>query len=605
MRAPAFTPSFTPVEAYHARYSAPGGPGLGAMIGRVLTAGGAELGPAVTMRTVIQGLTDDTAGRARALQDQAAMRDLVDNHAGLLGGAAVAAQSQTLGELARIKAEGQAALATPGMAEAYNAQIGPAIDDASSRVTSHSLNQALVERKTVSDLAMQAAQRGAASDWQNPARFVQGLETVQSLAAAQAGPLANDDDRAQAMRGAAGGAVAQAVGHALAAGEPEFAAHIIGGWGATMSPAAYQLAVARVGQAAQNQRSAAIFAQAAGGNPTGASSAMPERDAEALSAPVGAAIHPIAGGSVTAIGGTPDNASVEIAHPDGSSSVYGGLGQTAVAPGDVVAPAHVIGSASPLVTLRATTPAGTPADAGALLRDAGGIGAMVGSAQTPRSWDAAAMLDRIAQRQDLSAADKVLAANLARQRISADDAQLTANDRAAGRSLVSLVAAAPNSFGQAADIPADLAARMTPTTLANVDSALRGSAQAATAPLPDNSDALRLELLRRHAPAQFAQVNLAPMIGTVHPDDLGRLATSQSIILAGQPVDDAVDHRSVVLDALARHEFTNGVALPDAILPTVRNQAETALRLNQVDPADRPTIDSTVAAAIQNQLDRP
>jgi hypothetical protein len=605
MRAPVYKPALTPVEPYHARYSAPTGPGPGATIGRVLSAAAADLRDLTGVHAAIRSFTDDTAGRGRALRDQAAVTGVVDDHAGLQGAAAVAAQPQALGDLARIRDAGQAALGTPAMAAAYDAQIGPAIADAAARITGHALNQAMVERQALTDQTMQTAQRDAALAWHDPGRFVQGLGAVQTLAAAQAGPMASETDRVAAMRGAVGGAVAQAIGEALAAREPEFAAHIVDGWGDALSPAAYQLAVARIGQGAREHQMATIFAQAAGGNrASDPSASVQSADATAIYAPPGAAVHPIAGGTVAAIAGTPDNASIRIVHPDGSNTEYGGIGLAAVAPGDLVSPQHVIGSAGPVVTLQATTPTGQPADAAALLDNAGGAGAMIGTTDTPRAWDLPTMIERIAARQDLPDQDRALAASLGQRRMLSDSAQLAANDQAAGRTIATMAAAAPASFAQGADLPIDLAARLTPANFANVDNALRNAAQSAAVPGPGNATALRLELLQRRSPDQFVQTNLAPLIGAVHTDDLARLAQSQSAMAAGQTADDPGDHRAAVLDALARHEFMTGEALPDAILPTVSNQATTLLRLNQTDPGDRPAIDAAVADAIQNRRDQ-
>jgi hypothetical protein len=607
MRAPAFTPAVEPVHAYRERFLAPDGPNLASTIGRVLTAGGADLDPIEGLRSAIQAMSESTAGRARAVQDQAALASLVDAHAGLQGGAAVVAQPQALNALEQIKADGQATLGTPGMIAAYNRQLDPAVDDATNRITGHTLQQMGVERQAVADQTMQAAQLAAAAAWQDPTRFVQGLAAVHALALGQTSPVASDDDRASAARTAVGGAVANAVGQAIASGEPEFAAHIVGGWGGALTPAAYQQAIARLDQAAQNRRMGAIFAQAAGGNPTtDAADALPagaEPGTVVMAAPTGAAVHPIAGGIVTALDGTPDNASVHLLHPDGSSTTYGGLGLAAVGPGDLVTPAHVIGSASPVVTLAATAPSGEAADANALLRNAGGPGMLVGASGTPRVWDAPTIGERIAGRQDISPDEQMLAASLAQRRIAADHAQLIAGDLAAGRSVVSLAASAPGSISQAADLPGNVASQMMPSTLAQVDSALRKAAQAPDVPAPDNPGALRLELMQRQAPGAFAQTNLAPLIGSIDPADLSQLAARQASLAAGQAPDPAQDSRSAVLDSLARHEFISSSRLPDEILPAIKDHAETLLRLNQTDVSDRPTIDSTVADAIQNQVD--
>ena len=604
MRAPSFTPTFVPVHAYKARFSAPDGPNLANTIGRVLVAGGSDIGQLGDLRSVIQAVGDDTAGRARALRDSVALSNLVDTHAGMQGGAAVAAQPQALAELDRIKTEGQATLGSPGMITAYERQIDPAISDAANRITGHAVQQMGVEQQAVADQTIQAAQQSAAASWQDPSRFVEGLGKVQALALGQASQHASAQDRVGVVRAAVGSAVEQAVGQALAAGEPEFASHIVGAWGDTLTPAAYQLAVARLDKATQNQRMGAVFADAAGGNPSpdAAPATAQSSDAVAIGAPAGAAIHPIAGGVVTALEGRPDNATVQILHPDGSSTNYGGLGLAAVAPGDLVTPAHVIGSAGPVLTLGATSASGDTADAGLLLRNAGGSGAMIGAVDTPRMWDAPAILDRIAQRRDIAPDEQMLATAQAQRRMAADQVQQASSDLAAGRSVVSLAAADPGSLAHVADLPAGLAAQMTPTTLAQVDNALRDAARSAAVPARDNADMLRLELMQRQDPGQFAQINLAPLIGTIHPVDLGQLAINQASIAAGQMPDSARDARSSVLDALARHEFNSGVTLPDQVLPAIKAQTETVLRLNQTDMADRPSIDSTVAGAIQNQV---
>lgn len=609
MLAPTYSSALTPVEPYNSRFAVPGGQNLGNTVGRMLVTGGAELDHLASVRAAVQAMSDDTAGRARALQDGAALTGLADNHGTMLGGAAVAAQPQALDQLARIRAEGQTALGTPGMIAAYDQQLGPVMEHAASRITSHALQQSMAERQAVADQTMQTAQQSAAGAWQDPMRFIHALGTVQAIATGQTGIQASDADRVDAVRTATGGAVAGAIGQALAAGEPEFAAHIVSSWGDTLSPAAYQLAVARLGQAIRSQRMANVFAQAAGGNPQGRGTDTPvppeSPDTVAITAPAGAAIHPIAGGTVSALDGSPDNAAVHIVHPDGSRTVYGGLGLAHVAPGDQVSPAHVIGSASPLVTLATTTPSGNAADAAALLRDAGGAGAMVGATTTPRSWDVPTMLDRIAGMRDLSPADQTTASALAHRRMAADAGQQAAADQAAGRSVISLVAAAPDSIAHAADLPSALAAQMTPATLAQVDGALRNAASSPGNPAPDNPAALRLELMQRQVPGAFAQINLAPLIGTIHPANLSQLAANQSDIAAGQPVAISQDRRAAVLDALARHEFASGTSLPDAVLPLIKDRAETALRIGQADNADRAATNGAVADAIQMHLGRP
>jgi hypothetical protein len=228
---------------------------------------------------------------------------------------------------------------------------------------------------------------------------------------------------------------------------------------------------------------------------------------------------------------------------------------------------------------------------------------VIGTTASARNWDVATMLDRIAQRGDLSDAERALATNLAQRRMADDQAIQAERDIAGGRAVVALAAAAPRALTQVADLPTDVAGQMTPASLATVDAALRGAAQATGLPVPDNATALRLELMQRQDPARFAQTNLAALIDAVHPADLAQLADSQARMANGQAAGEALSARAVVLDAMARHEFGAASGLPDDALPAIKAGAETALRLNRSDLADSPAIDRAVADAIQKQGD--
>jgi len=605
MRAPVYTPAVVPVEAYRARFVAPTGPTLAGAIGRALVTGGAELGNRTVLYGTIAGLADDTAGRAAALRDAATIEDVVGSHAALPGAAGVAGQPAALNDLAGIVEQGRQALGSPGMVAAYDAGIGPVVDDAAARITGHALNQAMVERSVLDDQAMQAAQRQAGIAWLEPGRFAAGLSAVGDLAASQVGPMASEEERAQTARQAVGGAVAHAVGGALMAGEPEIAAHLLDGWGGTLTPAAYQLAYAQVGQAARDAQMQAVFNQAAAGSGAASSADAPAAGGLAVAAMPGGAVYPIAGGVVAANGGAADNGAVTVVHPDGSSARYGGLGLAAVAPGDMVTASHVIGSAGPALNLRATTIDGGEADAGALLRSAGGPAAMVGGTDVPRVWDMPEMVSRIAGRDDLSEADRALAMGVAQQRMAADAAQLAAADRAGGRQAIGLLAGAPRTIRSVADLPPEVASSLLPANLAAVDGALRAMAVTPVAPAADGPAALRLELMQRQDPGGFAAINLAPLAGTMDLGDLARLAGAQDAIESGRSLPGGGDLRSGVLDALARHEFATGGAIPDATLPAVCGRATTWAGLNRIDPADGAAMDGAVASAIQRLSDQP
>lgn len=590
------------MQPYRARFVAPEGPTFAGTLGRLISAAAPDAAGLSADLAQRSAQSEAVAGEARALQDRAAIRDMVQSHGALTGAAAVFGQPDTLGAMADIAARGRDALGSPTMVAAYDKAIAPVLADASARITAHALNSADVERAALRQRILADAQDETSSDWNDPARFVAGLGRIAGLADAVAGLDARAGDRAVVVNNAVGGAVAGALRQALDAGDTAIAGHIISGWGRTLDPATYQDGVARLGAAAQATRMRAIFADAASGGQT-AASAPGNPDAFVLAAPAGAAIHPIASGVVRAIDGEDANRAVTIAHPDGSATVIAGLGQIAVAPGAMVTRAHVIGSAGPVVTLSGQASDGTPIDAASLMQAAGGDQALTGSTEAPRAWDIPAMLARIDGRSDLTGADRALAHDLALRRMVNDSAQLAANDLAAGRVVARLIASNGPSPESTVDLPDGVKAGLSPTTLAQVDAALRSAAYAPAAPAADGPAALRLELLQRRDPGAFGQINLAPLVGSIAPQDLDRLAGTQDALAHGQALPSASDMRSAILDSIARHEFSSGSVLPDAALPAVLARANAALRMGGAEPTDRAASDAAVSSAIQTLPD--
>lgn len=592
-----------PVHAPFATQDAAGPSTLG---GRMMIRGGHDADPKAAARSAVQAITNHTAGHAQALSDRAAVAGVVARHALLRGGAAVAHQPHALEALAQIREHGQTALEAPGMVAAYNLHVSPPIAEAADRITVHTLQQAQVEQAEVAGQELLAAQESAASEWRAPAQFVQRLAAVHALAMDQLPPDTDTIDRLAAAHIAVGRAVGVAMDKAIAAKETEFATHILSGWGNTLTPAAYQLAIARLEQAAMADRIAAIFADAAGGNPAPDSAQAGPADGASdmlmIAAPTGAAVHPIAGGVVDALSGPTDNMSVHIRHPDGSGLCYGGIGLAAVRAGDLVTPSSVIGSARPTITLAATKVSTKASETAALVHSAGGISVLISGIETPRTWDMQAMTDRIRQQGGVTTDECALAISHALRRMNADQAAQAAGDLAAGREAIITVAAEPDRYARATDLSREIAAQFTPGGLARIDDALHRLTLLATPPVPDNPDALRLELLQRQFPQAFVTIDLVPLIGIIHPADLAQLATSQASLASGEDVRNHNDRRSAILDAMARFEIVGCCGLPDLDLPAIMVRADTLVRVNQTDPADRLAIDSRVAAAIQHLM---
>ena len=342
-------------------------------------------------------LADVSAGRRRALYDEARLAAIVAQHAQRIGSEAVGAHDNALGAVAQVRTDGQAALRSPAAQAAWAERAVPGMADAAERIHRHTAAQAIVDNAATAASRIAGAQATAAESWGDPARFVQTLGSLARLADGYADPGASEADRARVVRGVVGGAVGMALDRALNAQEPEFAAHILTTWGDTLPPAALQRAIARLGSAERDARLHRVLCEVAGGH---GAAGEPDADSIGIEATPGAALHPLAGGEVTKIEGPVHAATISMRHPDGTTARYGGVGLVAVSPGDRATPAQVLGSARDRVTLAVNGADGQPLDPAAWLDRAGGAGALVGATATPRQWDGAEVLRRIGEMSD-------------------------------------------------------------------------------------------------------------------------------------------------------------------------------------------------------------
>lgn len=545
----------------------------------------------------IATLAEASAGRRRALDDEARLAVIVAHHGQLIGSEAVSAHDAALGAIAQVRADGEAALPSPAAQAAWAERAAPGLADAAEQIHLHTAAQAVVDHAAAVASGIAGAQASAAASWHDPARFVRTLGDLARLASSHADPDASEADRDRMVRSAVGGAVGMALDRALAAHEPEFAAHILASWGDTLPPATLQTTIARLDSAARDARLDQVICKVTGGDGT---SADPDAKGVVIAAPLGAAMHPIAGGEVTAVTGPAQAATISVRHPDGSTARYGGVGLASVSHGDRVTPAQVLGSARDQVTLALTGADGQPVDPASWLDRAGGAGALVGSVATPRQWDGEEVLRRIAAREDLSVIDRAAATALAGRRMAADQATLDAGDRAMARAVIALRAERAHGISEAGCLPTAATAGASPCGLARIDQVLREAALIPALPPRDSADALRLAVLQRQAPAGFAAIDLAPLIATVHPADLAALAVAQQALTTGTTPPASGEARDAALDAIARHEWLGGGGLPDTALPAILADALARLRLDHTDPADTRAVEAHVADAIQS-----
>lgn len=514
----------------------------------------------------IRLLSEDAAARGQALTAGAALRELAAYHQTLQGSAASAAHAPLLADLERIRRDGRKTMGSPDMAAAYDQQIAAAHADATMRIDAHAARQALVERVAAQQTALRQAQEDAATQWHAPADFIAGLDRVAGLAAEGA---ASERESERLVRKAQAATVALALTKALDAGEPAIAQAMLSTWATMLPLAVIEQTRARLLHAEQIAHVRATLARLASG------------DTDASDTTAGSAVGPIAMGIVVAVDGASTDFAVTVRHADGSEARYDGIGLIAVQVGDMVVPGHVLGTASPRLAIMIDGTQVSPDQA-------------LAPPDTPRHWDLATLLDRVEAYAGFSAEQRELARCLARQRTIGDQGTLDRGSIEAGRAVIAALAAGP---ALAADLPPALLAQLLPDALSSIDRALRQAALAPRLPVRDNGAALRIELLARLAPRAFHAINLATLIGRVHPANLTELTTRQ-----GQATPDTSGGtmREAILDALARHELATSAPLSDTLLPAIADRMATIARLGGVAPDDRSTLDKMAAAAIQS-----
>lgn len=548
MRAPLYSRAVSTIATSRERFRASDDPASGGAVGMGMIRLGRAVAPADERQTIL-ALSENSAARARALRDRAALDDLIAAYRALPAREAIARQREMLDAIDRLREAADASLGSPGMAAAFDELAGPHYDRARADVLDHVLAQTVQERHSVLAAELAATQARAARNWQDPDRFSAALDEVADAARAQAREMGAN--AADPVGPALAEAIDAAAHRALDAGEPDFAAHLAAAFGDLLPAQARNRLLARLSTPMTERDRAALFAQAIAGEGD-ASDSSPQTIA--IVAPAAAAIHPAIGGRVEAVDGTGGH--VRIAHPDGTSALYEGLGLAAVSPGEQVTPASVIGSAGPACRFTLLGPDGMPADPCPVLP--GGVAeALVGPIDTPRQWDAAIVLARIAARNDLAPEARDGALIFARQRMADDARTLAERDRLAGRAAALHAATATVRPGSVADLPGNIVRQLSPASLARIDDALRQASEQ-DEPAPDGPVTLELEIQRRRYPDRFAKTDLSGAIGRVRWDELAQLAQMQEAMTSADGIRAAAERRSAMLDSLAAGAIQSG-----------------------------------------------
>jgi transposase-like protein len=293
-----------------------------------------------------------------------------------------------------------------------------------------------------------------------------------------------------------------------------------------------------------------------------------------IGAALGAAIHPIAGGTVEAV--TQDARSgrwVAVKHPDGTTSTYAHMGNQSVKVGDVVAPDTVLGTVGmtghttgPHVHLRVRDAHGADLDPQKVIGGSVDRATVVGSPQTPRNWDQGAIITAIDKRDDWSFEEKEEVKAFAREHMAQDEAALADQYGDAADNLHQWIGnyqASHNGEDPPPDaIPPNIAGKVNPALLAEMRGNLAKGQKAkydAAVKKEQENTALALKLQSYLEPDKFAQTDLRKYQGLVPFSDLSSLAEEQAKRRASARQWSSADASA---SALATFERRNPGLLP-------------------------------------------
>lgn len=273
-----------------------------------------------------------------------------------------------------------------------------------------------------------------------------------------------------------------------------------------------------------------------------------------IAAPAGSAIHPIAGGVVESVSHDARSGNfVVVKHPDGHTSSYSHMAQVSVKPGDPVEGGAVLGTVGmtghttgPHVHLRTKDAHGKDVDPQFLLgtQAAGGTAnanAVVGSPDTPRRLDKAALYASIDSQSGWSPERKERVRKEVDRRVSASDNLLDRQHEDSADAAYNVVASlGDKGFTDLSKIPAGIRAGLKGQTLIalqNMADENRKRVETGTEVKANGTDAMTLGQMRYYEPERFKSLNLGQYVGKVSKGELDTFGQEQARMRTAKPAD--------------------------------------------------------------------
>jgi len=609
-RIPTYQPNqVDPVQTTDARFRAYDNGG-GAMGG--VARGLQDLGQAGAQYAETQGKieaqNDDTQARKASLE-YAGKADTIKQQFGTLQGAnAREQQAATLKQLDDLRNQTLSSAANPRMRRLMEERLGPMYQSVSGDIAGHALQQQQVERKGVLFGAISQAQDEAAGLYSDASKFPGAVGKVREAAQEYAQFAGLGEGSGAYVKQQVGGVYANAALHALTADDVDMAQAIFQAHGDDMTFEQRNQVFSKLHVPLQDRADDSVvdWAMSGGHPPTfgkpvavaGGTFQAPvagritSRFGEArggerhsgldIAAPMGAAIHPIAGGVVEAVM-QDDRAGrwVKVKHPDGTTSTYAHMGNQSVKVGDAVSPDTVLGTVGvtghttgPHVHLVVRNADGERVDPEKVIGGRAAGGQVIGSPSTARNWDQAAVLQRIAQREDLSPEARERITKRAITRMNRDESVLADQQSDAADQAALFIAQRGGKVGSTDEIPKSIASRMKPSQLAEWDIRFREAAQKdadakAQAAMESSPETLGLQIALRN-PDMLSGVDLPSLSGRV-PNNLIRQAIiAQASYKNRSDADRAkFDPTGGINSAIARAKKLQGLPVSDGQYPAV------------------------------------
>jgi len=626
-RAPEYQQATVGVAPVSARLQAPG------EVGNGLAYGMERVSQTLSQIDQLNAQHDDTVARQQVLALQPQLSDALTRFKTQQGGNAVDGLPAAQKQLDDIRKQGLEGLKSPRAQKIFSRHFGTLYASALGEINGHAIEQAAVQRKGVLSAELSTAQDAAAGLVDNPADLKAAVGVVGQKAQAFADFAGLGEAGAQYVKQQQGAVYGMAIERLVKDDKVDLASALFDANHDQMTFEQRNAALDALREPMQKRDAADGFLEvtaglsasrpapaAAQGKP-GAAPQMPvangritntfeqhrERGSSGLDigAPLGAAIHPIAGGTVEAV--TQDDRAgrwVKVKHPDGTTSTYAHMGNQSVRVGDTVTPDTVLGTVGmtghttgPHVHLRVRGADGADLDPQKVIGGRTGETTVVGSPQAPRNWDQGAIIAAIDKRSDWSFEKRERVKAYARQRMGQDEAALNDQYQDAADNVHQWVNDYISNHGgeypPPGTVPSGLLGRMKPADASEINASLAKAQKAkvdeAERKVQDQTS-LGATLRMYNDPQGFMKADIPKeYMGKVSSSDFAQLVTAQARMRQEASKPQQWEPFKDTASALSQYVTFNGVKLKDedkaAALQTMKAQADAFVAKNGRAPS--------------------